>query len=511
MTMIGKIRRMRFRQEKSVREISRTTSLSRNTVRKYLRMEQVQEPKYERSAKSTKLTAFHETIVTALKVDARRPKRERRTALALFEQIKGEGYEGCYSRLTDFIRAWRASHAQSGREAFVPLSFEWGEAFQFDWSDEGLVIGGVYRKLQLAHMKLCASRAFWLTAYPGQGHEMLFDAHARGFAALGVARRGIYDNMKTAVDKVGRGKARAVNERFNAMCAHYLFEADFCNVASGWEKGIVEKNVQDSRRRVWQEATRLRWASLEELNAWLGQRCRQWWVQLRHPEHPAFSVAEMLEHERDHLMPMPLPFDGYVPRQARVSSTCLVAVARNRYSVPCEYAGQMVDTRLYPTRVKVVMANEVVADHARLFDEGRTQYDWQHYIALLERKPGALRNGAPFADLPAALSQLRQALLRERGGDRVMAQVLALVPRLGLDDVLVAVALALEAAPPSGRVSVEHVLNVLARLKETPTPQSVTTPLKAIIPPVADTARYDRLRAKTDDESTADVPGVDHA
>ena len=194
----------------------------------------------------------------------------------------------------------------------------------------------------------------------------------------------------------------------------------------------------------------------------------------------------------------------------RVSSTCLVVVARNRYSVPCEYAGQMVDTRLYPTRVKVVMGNEVVADHARLFDEGRTRYDWQHYIPLLERKPGALRNGAPFADLPTALSQLRTALLRERGGDRVMAQVLALVPRLGLDDVLVAVALALEAAPPSGRVSVEHVLNVLARLKETPTPQSVTTPLKAIIPPVADTARYDRLRATTDDESTADVPGVDH-
>jgi hypothetical protein len=171
----------------------------------------------------------------------------------------------------------------------------------------------------------------------------------------------------------------------------------------------------------------------------------------------------------------------------------------------------MADTRLYPTRVKVVMGNAVVADHARLFDEGRTQYDWQHYLALLERKPGALRNGAPFADLPAPLQQLRQALLRERGGDRVMAQVLALVPKLGLDDVLVAVALALEAAPPSGRVSVEHVLNVLARLRETPTPQSVTTPLKADTPPIADTARYDRLRVTADDESIAEVPGVDHA
>jgi hypothetical protein len=171
----------------------------------------------------------------------------------------------------------------------------------------------------------------------------------------------------------------------------------------------------------------------------------------------------------------------------------------------------MVDTRLYPTRVKVVVANAEVADHARLSDGGRTQYDWQHYLPLLERKPGALRNGAPFADLPTPLQQLRQALLRERGGDRVMAQVLALVPKLGLDDVLVAVALALEGAPPSGRVSVEHVLNVLARLKEAPAPQSVTTSLKAATPPTADTARYDRLRATADDETTAEVPGVDHA
>ena len=98
--------------------------------------------------------------------------------------------------------------------------------------------------------------------------------------------------MKTAVDKVGRGKLRTINERFQAMCAHYLFEPDFCNVASGWEKGIVEKNVQDSRRRVWLEATHRRWSSLEELNAWLAQRCRDLWQELRHPEHAAVSVRQ---------------------------------------------------------------------------------------------------------------------------------------------------------------------------------------------------------------------------
>ncbi|MCW5587908.1 MAG: IS21 family transposase [Chromatiales bacterium] len=496
MAMIGKVRRMYFRESKTVREIARATSLSRNTVRKYLRLEQVQEPHYRRAVSPTKLTPFHEAIVQALKADARRPKRERRTARALHEELRAGGYDGGYSRLTDFIRDWRQGAGQAGSAvAFVPLAFDLGEAFQFDWSEEGLVIAGMYRRIQLAHMKLCASRAFWLVAYPSQGHEMLFDAHTRGFAALGIARRGIYDNMKTAVDKVKKGKGRVVNTRFAAMCAHYLFDADFCNVASGWEKGIVEKNVQDSRRRVWVEASERRWGSFDELNAWLARRCRELWGELRHPEHQAFSIAEMHENERTHLLPLTAAFDGYVEKSARVSSTCLVAVAKNRYSVPCELAGQTVSTRLYPTRVKIVADDNVVADHERLNAEGRTQYDWQHYVPLLQRKPGALRNGAPFADLPEPLQQLRHALLRESGGDRVMAQVLALVPVSGLDTVVVAVQLALEGAPPSGRVSVEHVQNVLARLASPARPADVVTTLKTAMAPLADTARYDRLRS----------------
>jgi hypothetical protein len=338
---------------------------------------------------------------------------------------------------------------------------------------------------------LCASRAFWLVAYPTQGHEMLFDAHTRSFAALGgIPQRGIYDNMKTAVDKVKKGKGRVVNARFAAMSAHYLFDPDFCNVASGWEKGRVEKNVQDSRRRVWIEASRQRFGSFEELNVWLGQRCRELWAEIHHPEHSQFTVAEMLEHELPHLMPMPEPFDGYVENPARVSSTCLVTVLRNRYSVPCELAGQMVSTRLYPTRVVVVAEDQIVASHARLGDRGQTSYDWQHYIPLVQRKPGVLRNGAPFADMPAPLLSLQRVLLKRPGGDRVMAQVLAAVPTAGLDAVLVAVELVLEA----GAVSAEHVLNVLARLNATPPPQNVETALTVNEVPTSDTGRYDSLR-----------------
>ena len=229
MAMIGKVLRMHRRDKKSVREIAQATSLARNTVRKYLRTDRVEEPRRSlREEAPIKLAPFVESIKQALLVDARRPKKERRTAKALLKQISEAGYDGGYSRLTDFIRDWRIQQGgvASGK-AFVPLAFELGEAFQFDWSEEGLVIGGIYRRLQVAHMKLCASRAFWLVAYPSQGHEMLFDAHTRSFAALGgVARRGIYDNMRTAVDKVLKGKGRVVNARFAVMCAHYLYDPD---------------------------------------------------------------------------------------------------------------------------------------------------------------------------------------------------------------------------------------------------------------------------------------------
>ena len=496
MDMLGKIRRMFLRDKLSLHEITKRTGLSRNTIRRWLRAAaQETPPTYRRAKGPGKLTEFHAALEQALKIDAHRAKQHRRTVKVLFAQIKADGYGGGYSQLTAFIRDLRG-HQGKQPHAFVPLQFELGEAFQFDWGEEGLVVGGIYRRMQVSHLKLCSSRAFWLVAYPSQGHEMLFDAHTRSFTALGgIPRRGIYDNMKTAVDRIKKGKGRVVNARFAVMCGHYLFDADFCNVASGWEKGIVEKNVQDSRRRIWLDARNRPFGSFTELNAWLSERCRSLWSSLRHPEFKEFSIAEMLEQEQAEMMPMPAPFDGYVEKPARVSSTCLVNVQRNRYSVPCELAGHMVSTRLYPNRVSVVAGDVVVASHDRLVDRGQTCYDWQHYIPLVARKPGALRNGAPFMDLPKPLNRLRQGLLRHEGGDRVMSQVLAAVPTAGLDAVLVAVELVIE----SGALSAEHVLNVLARLNASPVPVGVETSLQLNEAPLANTDRYDSLRG-TDDE-----------
>src|SRR5262245_50309676 len=179
MAMLGKVKRLYFRDRLTVSEIARRTSLSRNTIKKWLRAPLGAEPRYKRRNGPVKLTAYEPELSRWLEADGRRPKRERRTALKLFAELRRSGYSGGYSQLTQFIRRWRSDRGRALAGAFVPLHFEWGEAFQFDWSEEALVVGGIYRRLQVAHAKLCASRAFWLVAYPSQGHEMLFDAHNR--------------------------------------------------------------------------------------------------------------------------------------------------------------------------------------------------------------------------------------------------------------------------------------------------------------------------------------------
>ncbi len=180
-----------------------------------------------------------------------------------------------------------------------------------------------------------------------------------------------------------------------------------------------------------------------------------------------------------------------------VWSASAATVIRCRANLP-------VSTRLYPNRVSVAAADAIVANHDRLTERDQICYDWQHYIPLVERKPGALRNGAPFADMPAPLKQLRLGLMRHEGGDKIMAKVLATVPTAGLEAVLTAVELVIE----SGALSAEHVENVLARLHASPSPACVETSLQLKEAPLANTGRYDSLRGN--DEATTNAAEVNH-
>lgn len=490
MDLLAKIRRWHLREKMPIREVARRTGLSKNTVKKYLRDEMI-EPVYPDREEVRKIDAYAQTLAGWLKVDAGKPRRERRTGRVMHEALVGLGFTGDYSRVTEFIRSWHEAQGRVRRDVYVPLAFAPGEAMQFDWSVETAEIGGHVVRLKVAQIKLCHSRMTLRVAYFSEAHEMLFDAHWRGFEFFdGIPSRSIYDNMKTAVDKVGKGKERDINPRFSAMMGHYLVQPEFCNRAAGWEKGRVEKGVQDGRRRLF--VPRPKFDTLDLLNAWLKRRCQELASELRHPELKDQTVADVFAAERPYLMPLMPAFDAFIEHSLRVSPTCLVSFERNRYSVHAAHANRVVSLRAYADHIKVVGDDQVIAEHGRVFDRGQTVYDWRHYIPVLERKPGALRNGAPFADLPLALRKLQDILMKRMGGDREMADVLACVPSHGLDTVIVAVELALEGKNPSR----EHVFNLLGRLQEPPTPDAVIAPQALALKeePQADVGRYDTLR-----------------
>jgi len=500
MDLLSVIRRWRFRQKMPIREIERRSGLSRNTVRKYLRADTV-EPQFKVPKRPSKLDPFAEKLSGWLRIEAGKSRKQKRTAKQMHADLVALGYEGSYGRVATFVRGWKADRQRdaqtSGRGTFVPLVFGAGEAFQFDWSEDWAVLGGERVKLQAAHTKLSHSKAFIVRAYPLQTHEMLFDALTQAFRVLGgVPQRGIFDNMKTAVDRIGVGKARQVNARFAAMASHYLFEPEFCNPASGWEKGQVEKNVQDARRRLWQRLPSF--PDIDALNAWLEEQCIAQWGEIQHGGLPG-TVADVHAAEAGSLMPLGRPFDGFVEHTKRVSPICLVHFERNRYSVPASFANRPVSVRIYPERIVVAAEGQFLCEHSRIIDRshhtgGRTIYDWRHYLAVIQRKPGALRNGAPFTQLPEAFKQLQSQLLRRPGGDREMAEILALVLQHDEQAVLCAVELALEA----GVATKTHVLNVLHRLIDGKAPPAspIDAPqaLRLAQEPLANVGRYDALR-----------------
>ena len=314
----------------------------------------------------------------------------------------------------------------------------------------------------------------------------------RSRSSAAPAQRGIYDNMRTAVDAVFVGKERTFNRRFLQMTSHYLVEPTACTPAAGWEKGQVENQVGTVRGRFF--TPRLKFKSYEELNAYLLDRCVAFAKAQPHPEQKERSVFEVFEDERPALIPYPGPFDGFHATTVAVSKTCLVRFDNNRYSVMASAVGRPVDVHAYADRIVIKQDGLVVGEHSRRFGRNQTAYDPWHYVPVLARKPGALRNGAPFKDwpLPASIERVRRKLKATDDGDRQMVKILTAVLTDGLQAVEAACAEAIDA----GIASADVILNVLARRQPQTASAPIETPacLTLTIMPQADCARYDRLR-----------------
>src|SRR6478609_8924518 len=297
---VAKIRRAYFVQGKTIKAICRELRVSRKVVRKVLRSEAT-EFRYEREEQPLpRLGRWLEDLEQLLAANEAKPSRERLTLIRIFETLRGRGYEGGYDAVRRYARGWSKERGQSTAAAYVPLSFAPGEAYQFDWSHEVVLLNGVTVIVKAAHVRLCHSRMLFVRCYPRETQEMVFDAHDRAFALFkGTCGRGIYDNMKTAVETIFVGKGRLYNRRFMQMCSHYLVDPVACTPASGWEKGQVENQVG--------------------------------------------LVRERFEAERPKLVPYAGRFDGFHAVPASVSKTCLVRFDNNKYSVTASAVGRPVE------------------------------------------------------------------------------------------------------------------------------------------------------------------------
>jgi len=487
---VGRIRREHFIQGKPIKEIARDLGISRNTVRKVLRSGKTAFA-YERDVQpQPKLGRWKSDFDRMLTENAAKPPRERLTLIRLFEDLRGLGYAGGYDAVRRYARSWQRAHASQAAAAFVPLSFAPGEAYQFDWSHEIVVLNGVTVTVKVAHLRLCHSRMMFVRAYPRETQEMVFDAHERGFAFFkGACTRGIYDNMKTAVETVFVGKDRQYNRRFLQMCAHHLVEPVACTPASGWEKGQVENQVGLVRERFF--TPRLRFKTYDELNAWLADKCVAYARVHPHPERADQTVWEVFEEERPKLVAYRGRFDGFHAVPASVSKTCLVRFDNNKYSVNASAVGRPVEIYAYADRLVIRQDGRVVAEHQRSFGRGEAIYDPWHYVPVLARKPGALRNGAPFKDwvLPTALGRVRRKLAGSNDGDRQMVAILATV----LTDGLPAVEAACAQAIAEGVHSADVIINILSRRRDPGPAATILTPEALTLrhAPLADCARYD--------------------
>jgi len=491
---IARIRFEHFQNGKGIKRIARELGIARDTVRKVLRSGAT-EFSYKRTIQpQPRLGVWVETLTAILEAEAKLPRRERRSTQRLFEELRGRGYDGAHDSVHRFVRAWRVEHARAPVQAFVPLSFDPGEAYQFDWSHEAIELAGMPHTVKVAHMRLAFSRMPFVRAYFRESQEMVFDAHDKAFAFFGGScRRGVYDNMKTAVEAIFVGRARLYNRRFLQLCSHHLVEPAACTPAAGWEKGQVENQVGTVRDVLFRPRPKVK--TLDELNAWLEDQCRAYAQRTRHPQMKDKTVWETFQEERPVLTPFVGRFAGFTEKPMRATTTCLIAHDRNKYSVDARAAGRAVLVRAYADRIVALLDDEVVADHPRSFKREQVIYDPWHYLPVLLRKPGALRNGAPFKDwdLPPALAKVRAKLKAHADGDRQFVKILAAVPDHGVAAVEVACAEALEAGVASGDV----VVAMLARRAEPPPAPSITTPaaLKLKAEPIADCARYDALRS----------------
>lgn len=425
MAQVERIRWLLHMEGKSQRQVAKALGISRHTVAKYANRTDV--PRYQRQKPVEPLVLtpeFQVEIERRLAENETLPRKQRWTGQTIYEDLVSMGYQGSEPSVRRHLAKVRKDKRKPA--AFIPLAHDPGESIEVDWGEAMVILDGVEVKAQILCVRLRWSGMAVVIAYPNQRQEAMFDGLRRALELLGgVPVRMTSDNLKQAVKRILEGRNREEQDAYLGFRTHYLIDSNFCNPASGHEKGSVESLVGLAQRYI--VGPRREAKDWDGLNAILWQRCLAY--AKRTPQGEVHTILERWEQEKRLLRPLPArPFDCCKVALVTSSKTGCVTFDTNRYSVPTRYANQELQVRAYWERVDVYAGQEKIATHSRSYGRYQEIFDLDHYLEALLEKPRALDQAKPFraAELPPVYHRFRAELHARKRHDREFVEVLLL-------------------------------------------------------------------------------------
>jgi transposase len=495
------IRRDHAREGLSVRALAKRHGVHRRAVRQALESAVPPAKRRPSSRPAPKLGAFRAVIEGWIEADRDAPRKQRHTARRIWQRLVEEhGAEVSERQVCRYVRERRRALGEVG-EVFVPLAPEIGVEAEVDWGQAKVIALGELVEVHLFLMRPCFSGASFVIAFESETQQAFLEGHVAAFEWFGGAFDVIrYDNLKAAVVKVMKGRRRVESDRFVALRSHYRFDSSFClsGEQGAHEKGGVEGDVGRFRRRHLVPVPEV--GSIGELNERLEEAC---WRDLErtitgHPE----TVGERLDRER--LLLNGLPRERHATWEEatpRVDSKALATVRSNRYSVPASLAGLRVRAQIGARDISFWHDGTLVAQHERLPGKHGCSAQLDHYLDLLQRKPGALarslalRQERDRGDWPGCFDELWSKIAERAGRQeaaRQMVEVLMLCREHGPARVELAIRGALAAGAYDGRA-----VALLARQSQRPAPAALEVDAKLAgigAPPADDLSDYDGMR-----------------
>jgi transposase len=469
--LFEQIRRDREREGLSIRELGRRHGVHRRAVRQALASALPPPRKHPERRPAPKLGPYRPLIDEWLRADREAPRKQRHTAKRIWQRLLDEyGAEVAETTVRDYVRRRRRELGEPVEEVFVPQVHEPGREAEVDWGEAVVEIAGQRRTVYLFLMRACYSGATFVLAFERQTQQAFLEAHVEAFHFFGGVFETVrYDNLRSAVKQILRGRRRAEQDRFVALRSHYLFESAFTRVgrAGAHEKGGVEGEVGRFRRSHLVPVPKV--ASLEELNDLLEDGC---FADLaRRIRGRQETVGEALRLESRALRRLPIvDYDASERAAPRVDSKALVTIRQNRYSVPVALVGLRVQATIGAREIVISHERRQIARHPRLHGRFQTCARLDHYLELLRIKPRAFKGSLPLRQerehgrWPACFDELWCALEVRYGASeaaRQMVDVVLLCREQSAARVELAVRGALAAGAHDGRA-----VALLARRRE---------------------------------------------